>query len=252
MTRSRCAIVTGGNTGIGRAITLGLASDGFDVVCNYLTEAERADAVAMDAASQPGGRPVVTLQGDMTSPDDARRLAAEALRRFGAIDVLVNNAGGGELRSFLDMEIDDWERIVARNLTTTYVVTRAVAGTMVTQRSGRIINVSSQQAFKGAARHAHYCAAKAGVVGLTRALALEFAPYGILVNAVAPGPIETSGHAAAGVSGEQLARQISELPLARLGQPEEISASVLFLANSPSGDFYTGQTLHPNGGDVMP
>lgn len=249
---ARRAIVTGGNTGIGRAITLALAGAGFSVACSYLTAPERATEVIAEAVALPSAADVFAFQGDMTAPADARALVEETRRRFKGIDLLVNNAGGGEIRPFVETELVDWERVVARNLTTTYVATRAVVETMIAQRSGRIVNISSQQAFKGAAQHAHYCAAKAGVVGFTRALALELAPCGILVNAVAPGPIDTGGHAVAGVSEEQIARQIEVLPLGRLGLPQEVAASVLFLASSPSGDFFTGQTLHPNGGDVLP
>jgi 3-oxoacyl-[acyl-carrier protein] reductase len=223
---------------------------GFSLVANVFESA--SEAAELEREFRASGAEAVAVAGDMTDPADAATLVATALERFGGVDLLVNNAGGGEICPFEQMQLPDWRRVVDSNLTSTFVVASEAVTAMKRQGGGRIINISSQQAFKGAPRLAHYCAAKAGVVGFTRALALELAPYGITVNAIAPGPIATDGHARAGVTEEELRSQIAGLPLGRLGRPDEVAESVMFLAQSPSGDFYTGQTLHINGGEVMP
>jgi 3-oxoacyl-[acyl-carrier protein] reductase len=240
-------VVTGASSGIGRAIVERVGRDGFGVVANVFDCSDEPDL-----AAEPSPGPVITRAGDMTREVDAIALVDTALERFGRVDLLVNNAGGGRIQPFTSIGLADWRHLLDSNLTTAFVVTRAVVPHMIERSRGRIVNIASQQAFKGAPKLAHYCAAKAGVIGLTRALALELAEHGITVNAVAPGPIDTGGHARAGVAPDALMAQIAALPLRRLGTPGEVAESVAFLASSPAGDFYTGQTLHPNGGDVMP
>jgi 3-oxoacyl-[acyl-carrier protein] reductase len=246
----RTAIVTAATSGIGIAIVDRLSRAGFAVMANYYDPQEEGYELPLPACEGRG--PVASRWGDMTRADHAEALVAATLEEFGRLDVVVNNAGGGEVCPFDQMTPADWHRLLDVNLTSAFLVCRAALGPMQRRSSGRIVNIASQQAFKGAAGLVHYCAAKAGVVGMTRALAHELAPHGITVNAVAPGPIETEGHRRAGVTPEQLRRQAAGLPLKRLGRPVEVAESVLFLADSPSGDFYTGQTLHVNGGDVMP
>ena len=148
----------------------------------------------------------------------------------------------------MDMSVAAWDRMINVHLRSTFLVTRAFFGGMVNRRYGRVINISSQLAYKGAPRLAHYCAAKAGIIGFTRALAREGAPYGVLVNAVGPGPVETE--LLAEMSQDWRTAKQKELPLGRFGRPLEIAPTVLLLA-SEAGSYYVGQTLSPNGGDVM-
>jgi len=168
---------------------------------------------------------------------------------MGSVDIVVNSAGlGGSDRLFTMTEDSDWDRIVGVNLRGTMLVTRAFFAAMVSRNYGRIINVASQLAYKGAPGLAHYCAAKAGVVGFTRALAYEGAPYNVMVNAIAPGPVDTEllrTH-----STEWLEAKKAQLPIGRFGHVSEIAPTALLLA-SGAGAFYAGQTLSPNGGDVM-
>lgn len=245
LTNERCAIVTGANSGIGRAIVTRLLADGFHVVANvFASEGQHDD----EEQFEPG---VEVLWGDLTQEDDAAQLAARSLEKHGRIDVLVNTAGGGAVTPILDLTLEQWRRMIDSNLTTAFVASRAVIAPMIDQQHGRIVNISSQLAFKGSPELAHYSAAKAGLGGLTRSLALALAPHRITVNAVAPGPIATSGHRHAGVTPDALAKQIDGLPLKRLGQPDEIAGAISYLAGDLGG-FVTGQTIHVNGGDIMP
>lgn len=248
MSRHGAAIVTGANSGIGRAIVTRLVAAGFGLVANVFGP----DGPEAEEAKFEGGDRVAVRWGDMTSPEDAAGLVALARERFGHLELLINTAGGGTVCPFLEMDVDTFRQMVDRNLTTAFVASRAAAEEMATQGHGRIINISSQLAFKGAPHLAHYAAAKAGVGGLTRSMALALAPHGITVNSVAPGPIATDAHVRGGVTPAQLEAQAAALPLGRLGKPEEIAEAVAFLATSPGGDFSTGQTFHINGGDVMP
>jgi 3-oxoacyl-[acyl-carrier protein] reductase len=175
---------------------------------------------------------------------------ARAEFTLGGVDVLMSCAGGSLVSPFLELDEDEWDRVVDLNLKGPYLCARAVAGGMVERRRGRIINVSSNYGVTGSAPRVHYSAAKAGIIGFTKALALELGPYGITVNAVAPGPTATervrSKHSA-----EEWAQRAAGIPLGRTGEPEDIADAVLFLA-SDQARYITGQTLHVNGGLVMP
>jgi 3-oxoacyl-[acyl-carrier protein] reductase len=228
----RTALVTGGSRGIGRAVALALAAAGARVAVNYARSAAAAEELA----------------GDVARRDEAEALVAGVLERWGRLDVLVNNAGITRDGLILRMKDEDWDQVVATDLTGPFYCVRAAARAMLRQRSGRIVNVASVSALGGNAGQANYAAAKAGLIGLTRAVARELAGRGVTVNAVAPGWIETdmtSGMPAAAV--EQVR---SRIPLGRLGRPEDVAQAVLYLA-SPAAAYVTGQVLVVDGGLSM-
>ena len=228
----RAVVVTGGASGIGLAIAEAFRANG--------------DRVAiLDRAAGDGVIPV-----DVSSEESVRAAFAEARDRFGPIDVLVNSAGLLTESPLETMTLDMWNETVSVDLTGIFLCCREVVGEMRTSGWGRIINIASQLAIKGGTGLTHYSAAKAGVVGLTKALALEMAPHNVLVNAIAPGPIETP--LLSGISDDWRAAKRAELPLGRFGLPEEIAPTALLLASEPGGNLYVGQTLGPNSGDVMP
>ncbi|WP_028938125.1 SDR family oxidoreductase [Pseudonocardia spinosispora] len=228
--RGRTALVVGGAGGIGQAIARAF-------------EAEGASVVIADRKS--GG---ITI--DVSREDSVASAVAAAEEQLGRIDVLVNSAGILTESPLVDMELGTWSRTLAVNLTGVFLCCRAVLPGMLERRSGRIINIASQLALKGGLGMAHYAAAKAGVIALTKSLALEVADRGILVNAIAPGPIETP--MLAGITDDWRAAKQAELPLGRFGRPEEIAPTAVLLASDPGGNLYLGQTLGPNSGDVMP
>lgn len=242
----RKALVTGGSRGIGAAIVELFARNGAEVAFCHVGDRERADALVQNL-SEKGFR---TAHGECDVSDEAAvtEMLAWAKKELGQIDILVNCAGiGGDL-AFTEMTVAAWDRMIAVHLRGTFLVTHGVFAEMMARGDGRIINFASQLAFKGSPGLAHYCAAKAGIVGFTRALSLEGAAHGVLVNAIAPGPVETE--LLAGLSAEWHEMKRREMPVRRFGTVGEIAPTALLLA-SEAGSFYVGQTLSPNGGDVM-
>ncbi len=175
-------------------------------------------------------------------------MAREVLGQFGRVDILVNNAGIFTQSLLADLPVDDWDRVVGVNLRGTFLCTRMLIGQMLERGSGRVINIASQLGQIGGTEVAHYCASKAGVIGLTKALAREVAASGVLVNAIAPGPIETP--LLDGETEEWRSAKLAELPMGRFGTVAEVTPTAVLLA-SDDGAYYAGQTLGPNGGDVM-
>lgn len=237
----RIALVTGAAGGIGSATARLLAEHGAVVA-----SADRS-SIPADLAATTGGS-VHTV--DVSSPASVASLVADVVATHGTIDILVNSAGVLRAVDFLDLTTEQFDESLDVNLRGVFLMGRAVARHMVEHGGGRIVNVASQLAIKGGVGLSHYTAAKAGVLGLTKSMALELAPRGVLVNAIAPGPIETAMMDE--VSDEWRRRKVQELPLGRFGTPEEVAPTVLLLAGSPGGDLYVGQTLGPNSGDVMP
>jgi len=241
----RVAIVTGGTRGIGAAVAAWLAERGASVMVSG-RDADRMQS-ALKAMEGLAGR-VVGLAADAAKREDADRLVDAAKQEFGRVDVVVNNAGITRDSLLIRMKDDDWDQVMDVNLRGAFLMTRAAAKTMMRQRSGRIINIASTAGAMGNAGQVNYSAAKAGLIGLTKACARELAHWSILVNAVAPGLIDTDMSA----SIPDAARQalLAQIPLARIGTAREVAEVVGFLAGD-GASYVTGQVFHVNGGLYM-
>jgi 3-oxoacyl-[acyl-carrier protein] reductase len=242
----RIALVTGASRGIGAAIALAFGREGAIVAVNYhRSEARAADVVA---TIQAQGSKAMAVPGDVANGASVREMVDRVTAELGPIDVLVNNAGILNAVPLDRMSEDVWDETIATNLRSVFLCTRAVLPGMLARGRGKIINVTSQVGQKGMPNHVHYAAAKAGVIGFTRALAREVGPRGIHVNAIAPGPIETD---LIGPVTDEFRREKSAIfALRRLGLPDEVAPTAVFLASDDSS-YYAGQTLCPNGGDIM-
>jgi 3-oxoacyl-[acyl-carrier protein] reductase len=241
----RVAFVTGAASGIGRAIARRLAADGDAVVVNDLT-LPRASAVR-DEIKGAGGR-AMAVAGNVAVEAEVAAMVIEARSTLGDIDVLVNNAGHVHQARFVDIEPAEFDRMFAVHVRGNYLMTRAVLPAMLKAKAGVIVNVASQLGQIGGVELVHYSAAKAAIIGMTKALAREVSGLGVRVNAVAPGPINTPLVMA--ISEDWRRHKAKELPLGRFGEPEEVAAAVAFLA-SPAAGLFVGQTICPNSGDVM-
>jgi 3-oxoacyl-[acyl-carrier protein] reductase len=240
----RVALVTGASRGIGRAVALALAARGASVV--VAARGENARPVA-DEIRQAGGtgEPVAL---DVTEPESVAAAVAFTLEQFGRVDILINNAGITRDQLMLRMKREDWDAVIATNLTAAFTTSQAVLKPMIKQRSGRIINITSVVGQSGNAGQANYAASKAGLIGFTKALALEVASRQVTVNAVAPGLIDTDMTRA--VSDAAQEDWAARIPLKRLGQPEDIAGAVVFLASDEAA-YITGHVLAVNGGMYM-
>jgi 3-oxoacyl-[acyl-carrier protein] reductase len=245
----KSALVTGAQQGIGAAAAVALARAGADVAINVLDDAAAGDRVA-EAVRAEGVRAAI-LPGDVGQVADARALVEKTVEALGRIDILINNAGIFPRVGFLDAEEADFDRVIGVNLKGTYFCAQAAARAMARAGTGGAIVSLASQAISGSSpRGAHYAASKGGIVSLTRALALELAPLGIRVNAVAPGLTDTA-QPRYGSSEEELAQRALTIPLGRMARPEEIAEAIVFLV-SPRAAYMTGQTVHVNGGTLMP
>ena len=244
--QGRTALVTGASSGIGRAIAIAYAEAGASVIANHLGQAQAAaEVVAQIEAS--GGR-ALALDADVSRADSVAQLVALATAQYGPVHILVNNAGIIQEQPFLETTEADWDRMLGVDLKSVFLMCRAVLPAMVQAGSGVVINIASELGILGRAQFAPYCTAKAGVIGLTRSLAREFAPR-IRINAIAPGPINTAMLDAEHMSPEWRAKEM-DIPMQRFGEPEEVAHTALFLA-SDMARFYCGQVLGPNGGALM-
>jgi 3-oxoacyl-[acyl-carrier protein] reductase len=242
----RVTLVTGASRGIGAAIAAAFGREGALVAVNYhRSEARAAEVVA---AIEAAGGTARALRADVTDGAAVRALVEGTVAAFGPVDVLVNNAGILNASPLDRMPDAVWDEMMASNLRSVFLCTRAVLPAMLRRGRGHIINVTSQLGQKGMPNHVHYAAAKAGVIGFTRALAREVGPRGIHVNAIAPGPIETE---LIGPITEEFRREKTAIfALRRFGMPDEVAPTAVFLASDDSS-YYSGQTLCPNGGDIM-
>ena len=239
------AIVTGAGSGIGRAIAHRLARDGMAVAVNDVL-GPRAQAVAGEIMAL-GGK-ALAMAGDVSVESDVAGLVAATKAAFGDCTVLVNNAGHVHQARFIDLTPADFDRMFAVHVRGTFLCSQAVLGPMLAARRGIIVNIASQLGQIGGIELVHYSAAKAAIIGLTKALAREVSGLGVRVNAVAPGPVNTPLVMALSESWRKA--KTAELPLGRFGEPEDVAATVAFLASSEAS-LYVGQTLGPNSGDVM-
>jgi len=242
----RVALVTGAAQGLGRAFSEGLAGEGARLVLADLNE-PRLRKVAAEIAR--AGREVAAMRADVTSPDEVQAMIETAVKRFGRLDVLVNNVGKFPLRPLEEMTLEEWRAIVALNLESVFLCIRAAIPPMKQGGYGRIINVASVTVFMGTPGLAHYVAAKAGVIGLTRVAASELGQYGITVNAIAPGLTLTEGIEADPRFVRTAELRVPTRAIPRHSRPKDLVPALLFLA-SPEADFVTGQTISVNGGEV--
>ncbi|MFC7685452.1 3-oxoacyl-[acyl-carrier-protein] reductase [Ureibacillus sp. GCM10028918] len=242
----KTAVVTGASRGIGRAIALQLATEGANVVVNFSGSEQKASEVVKEI--QDLGSQAIAVQANISDSESVQQLMNAAIEQFGAIDILVNNAGITRDNLLMRMKEDEWDDVINTNLKGVFLCTKAVTRQMMKQRAGRIINISSIVGVMGNAGQANYVAAKAGVIGLTKTTARELASRNILVNAIAPGFISTEMTDT--LPEDVKSAMLSQIPLAKLGNPEDVSKAVVFLA-SDDASYMTGQTLHIDGGMYM-
>ena len=239
----RTALVTGAARGIGRAVAEAFVAEGATVAAVDL----RGEEVE-ELADAIGDERVMAIEADVSDERAVGETVEHLRREWGRIDVLVNNAGIAPFQSITDMSLDDWNQVINADLTSVFLCSRAVLPAMIKSRSGSIINLGSQLGLIGASQMAHYCAAKSGIHGFTKALAREVAPAGIRVNVIAPGPTETPSLTEA--PREPLDQLKTQIPLSRFATPEEIAPTAVLLA-SDEGSYYTGSILNVSGGHAM-
>jgi 3-oxoacyl-[acyl-carrier protein] reductase len=237
---SRIALVTGGAQGIGAEIAQGLAAEGARVIATDIDDNAGAQVSRGDRIDY--------RHMDVSDPDEVARTVDEIVQNYGKIDILVNNAGITSDRLLLRMTKDDWDRVLAVNVTGTFLVTKAVIRSMIKQRYGKIINIASVVGLTGNAGQANYAASKAGIIGFTKSCAKELGGRNITVNAIAPGFIETS--MTRDIPEEAKQNFLKSIPLGRVGQPKDVADLVLFLSSDRSS-YITGQTICVGGGMVM-
>jgi NAD(P)-dependent dehydrogenase (short-subunit alcohol dehydrogenase family) len=244
--KDRIALVTGSGQGIGKALAIGLAREGADVA---VADINAESASGVKAEIEFFGRRALAVETDVSKEESVQSMTASVMREFGKLDILINNAGIFPVSSVEEMKEEDWDRVIGTNLIGAFLCSRAVAGTFLQQGSGRIISITSGRAFQGAKNAAHYASSKAGIIGFSKALALELAPHNITVNVICPGITDTAqprGHQ----TEEQIYAQGQKIPLGRIGQPDDLVGAAVFLA-SDAAAFITGQTLIVNGGSIM-
>lgn len=261
--KGRVAIITGAGSGLGKATALLFAREGAKVVVTDISQ-RRAEAVAEEINGASRKKKAFAVRADVANKAEVDAMVAAARKRFGPASILINNAGIGQIKDFLDISPEEWQRMLDIHMKGTFLCSQAVIADMIAANWGRIVNTASVAGMEGGPQNAHYAAAKAAIIGFTRSLALEFARSGITVNAVAPGLIDNIVQAVQGqAEGSTVAGNISSakaeqvmnfflrrIPMRKLGTPEDIAQAHLYLASNEAG-YVTGQVLSPNGGYVM-
>ena len=243
---NKVALITGATRGIGRQIAVTFAKEGYDIALNYRKENEELESVKKEI--EESKVQCLAIKGDVSSFEDCEEFVKQVIEKFGKIDVLVNNAGITNDMLLMRMKKEDFEQVIDVNLVGTFNVTKNVISYMLKARSGRIINISSVVGVSGNAGQTNYSASKAGIIGFTKSLAKEVATRGILVNAVAPGFIETS---MTDVLKDEVKEEIAKsIPLKHIGTAKDVANVVKFLA-SPDSSYITGQVLNVDGGMLM-
>jgi NAD(P)-dependent dehydrogenase (short-subunit alcohol dehydrogenase family) len=246
--KNRVAIVTGASRGIGRAIAIGLAREGASVVVNYVSKPAAAEEVVNEIRAAGGH--AVAVQADIKDLTQHERLIAAAREHFGRIDILVNNAAMTRSQPFFDATVEAWDETMGVNLKGIYFLSQAIARVMTAQKSGKIINISSVHDVRAMMNNSIYNITKAGLVMLTKSLALELAQHGIQVNCVSPGAILTDETRDRLADPAYRDRVLAKIPSRRVGEPEEVVGAVVLLA-SPESDYITGTTLYVDGGMLL-
>jgi len=243
----KAAVVTGSSRGIGRAIAIKLAKEGANVVVNSRKKTSAQEVV--DEIKKMGCKgKAIAVEGDVSKVETAKRLVDAAVKEFGSLDIFVNNAGVISYANFLDLSVKDWDALMAVDLKGVFLCSQAAARQMIKQgNGGKIINISSIAGFIGFHNLPHYCAAKAGVIELTKQMALELASHRINVNSIGPGAIQTDMTKDIEDDPKQLKQILARIPMGRLGQPEEIANVAAFLA-SDEASYVTGETIFVDGG----
>ena len=234
-------LITGGTRGIGRAMVMLFAKEGYKVAFTYKNSVEEADRLETCTGA-------LAIRADSASEDDIFAAVARTVDSLGGVDILINNAGISSFSMLQDLSLKDWNECIGTNLTAAFLYSREVVPYMIRQHFGRIINITSMWGLVGASCEAHYSAAKAGLIGLTKALAKELGPSGITVNAIAPGVIATDMNSHLGE--EDMKALAEETPAMRIGSPEEVANAALYLAGE-GASFITGDVLNISGGFVV-
>lgn len=242
---SKTVVITGASCGIGAQTALYFAKRGYNVSIGYKNSGFAAKSLKKSISEI--GRLAVALPCDVSDPDSAETFIKQSINSFGKIDVLVNNAGIAQQKLITDITNEDWNQMIGVNLSGVFYCCRAAAKYMIHEKQGSIVNVASIWGITGSSCEVHYSAAKAGVIGLTKALAKELGPSNIRVNCIAPGVIDTQMNSDLGL--ETLSALAEDTPLCRIGTAEEVAGSIFYMADEAS--FITGQVLSPNGGLVI-
>jgi len=240
----KAALVTGAGKNIGRACALGLAEDGFNVAINGSSDRAACDKVAKEA--EKFGVKAIVVMGDVGRADECRRIADEAIKAFGAVDALLNNAALRPNKPFLEMSDADWQRVIDVDMNAAVWLSRACLPGMVHKGWGRIVNFAGMNAIHGHAGRVHVSVAKHGIWGLSKGLAMEYGPKGVTVNAISPGPIAPDAEEVTASTGPRK-EALAKVPLGRMGTPVEVAAAARLLVSS-AGAYINGQMIQVNGG----